>query len=95
MITMCATRGLVRVCHVRVTCILIVVFKRESIKRLCVTEVSLTVVRSTKLNYFNKISPYMTTSHLIQGKNTKIVACDWPCDVTHYPQTTFNGKTHS
>ncbi len=25
----------------------------------------------------DNISPYMTTSHLILGKNTKIVACDW------------------
>ncbi len=31
MITMCATHGLARACHVRVTCILISVFKCESI----------------------------------------------------------------
>ncbi len=31
-ITMCATHGLARACHMRVTCILISVFKCESIK---------------------------------------------------------------
>ncbi len=52
MITMCATHGLARACHMRVTCILISVFKCESIKRLCVTEVPFTVVCSTRLNHY-------------------------------------------